>query len=208
MTRLDWIPGQLSFDDPVLAALAPPDPEPEPPPAITPESEPPSESLPLGGPALEVQVIRSSRRKKTAQARLVGSTVEVRIPARCSPEEEQQLVEHFTDKFERARSADAIDLDRRARKLARRFDLPEPTSIRWVGNQHLRWGSCTPDDGTIRLSDRLAEYPNWVIDYVIIHELAHLRVSAHNPEFWGLVDAYPLTERARGFLIAKGYEGE
>lgn len=191
MTPLDSIPGQLSFDDPALAS-------PDPPPRPDPQDVP----------AIEVEVIRSSRRKKTAQARLVGSTVEIRIPARCSPEEEQQLVEHFTDKFERARSAEAIDLGRRARKLAGRFALPEPISIRWVGNQHLRWGSCTPDDGTIRLSDRLAEYPTWVLDYVIVHELAHLRVAAHSAEFWELVGEYPLTERARGFLIAKGYEGD
>ena len=62
------------------------------------------------------------------------------------------------------------------------------------------------DDGTIRLSDRLAPWPPWVRDYVLVHELAHLAVPDHSPAFWRLVDRYPLSERARGFLIAKGME--
>ena len=197
MSRFDSIPGQLAFDDPALAPATPP---------LEPAAS--GEAPPLDVPALQVEVIRSKRRKKTAQARLLGSTVEIRIPAGCSRKEEQELIEHFTAKFERARSTDAIDLDRRARQLADRFGLPRPSSIRWVGNQQLRWGSCTPSDGTIRLSDRLAEYPGWVLDYVIVHELAHLVVAGHNAEFWALVDAYPLTERARGFLIAKGLDGD
>jgi predicted metal-dependent hydrolase len=71
-----------------------------------------------------------------------------------------------------------------------------------------RYGSCTPQDGTIRLSDRLVAWPPWVRDYVLVHELAHLAVPDHSPAFWRLVDRYPLAERARGFLIAKGMEDE
>ena len=65
-----------------------------------------------------------------------------------------------------------------------------------------RWGSCTPATRTIRLSTRLAAFPDWVIDYVIVHELAHLVVHGHGPDFWDLVNRYPRTERARGYLIA------
>ncbi len=71
-------------------------------------------------------------------------------------------------------------------------------------NQHQRFGSCTPALGTIRLSDRLRKYPEWVLDYVIVHELAHLIHPNHSADFWAAVNAYPLTERARGFLIAVG----
>lgn len=157
-------------------------------------------------PPLEVNVIRSDRRTKTAQAKLSGQRVEIRIPSGCSPDEEAELVDHFTDKFERARLATMTDVTKRARRLAQKYELPEPTSIKWVSNQKGRWGSCTPADGTIRLSDRLASFPSWVLDYVIVHELAHLVEPSHNQRFWGLVAAYPLTERARGFLIAKGWE--
>ena len=66
-----------------------------------------------------------------------------------------------------------------------------PSSVRWVGNQNSRWGSATPSDGTIRLSDKLRPMPQWVIDYVLLHELAHLLVAGHNAAFWRLLEAYP-----------------
>ena len=70
-----------------------------------------------------------------------------------------------------------------------------------MSNQGSRWGSCTPVDGTIRLSDRLVTTPGWVIDYVLVHELAHLIEIGHGPRFHRLVDAYPKAERARGYLL-------
>lgn len=153
-----------------------------------------------------VEVIRSANRSKTAQARLHGGRLEIRIPARCTRAEEAELVRHFRAKFERMRVADDVDLSQRAAELAARHGLPTPASIRWVGNQQHRWGSCTPADRTIRLSDRMSGFPSWVIDYVIVHELAHLVEAAHSRRFWDLVNAYPLTERARGFLMAKGWD--
>ena len=42
--------------------------------------------------------------------------------------------------------------------------------------------------------------PPYVIDYVLLHELTHLLVPGHGPAFWAELEAYPLTERARGFL--------
>lgn len=168
------------------------------------ESEPePEPELTIELPPLEVRVTRSKKRKKTAQASVVQSVLEVRIPARCSREEEARLVEHFRAKFERSRTAALVDLDERAAELAERYDLPTPSSIRWVSNQRHQWGSCTPVDRTIRLSDRMAGFPRWVVDYVIVHELAHLVEADHGPAFWALVERYPKTERARGYLLAK-----
>ncbi|HRW36729.1 MAG TPA: M48 family metallopeptidase [Aquihabitans sp.] len=152
---------------------------------------------------MEVTVIRSAKRRKTAQARLVDGVLEVRIPARSSQAEERRLVEVFRRRYERAGAAERIDLAARARTLARRHDLPEPTEIRWVANQARRWGSCTPADGTIRISDRLADFPTWVIDHVIVHELAHLVEPGHGPAFAALAGRYPLAERAEGYLLAK-----
>ena len=75
-----------------------------------------------------------------------------------------------------------------------------PSRVTWVGNQRRRWGSCTPADGTIRLSDRLRPMPAWVRDYVLLHELVHLVEANHTPRFHALVAAYPDAERAQGYL--------
>ena len=94
----------------------------------------------------------------------------------------------------------------RAQQLSSRYFAGElkPSSVRWSDQQTTRWGSCTVDTGAIRLSSRMREFPAWVINYVLVHELAHLRYLSHGPRFWSLVNRYPLTERARGYLIAKG----
>jgi predicted metal-dependent hydrolase len=76
----------------------------------------------------------------------------------------------------------------------------EPTSVRWVPPMRTRWASCTPADGTIRVSERLRDVPAWVLDYVLVHELAHLLVPGHGADFWHLVRSYPRMERAIGYL--------
>ncbi len=150
----------------------------------------------------EVVVVRSNKRKKSSEAVLVGREIRIRIPGHMTAAEEAEVVTYFTEKFETKYGASRIDLVARAAKLAKRYGLETPNSIRWVSNQNQRWGSCTPDDGTIRLSDALVRYPDWVIDYVIVHELAHLTEPGHNDDFWALVNQYTKTERARGYLIA------
>lgn len=42
--------------------------------------------------------------------------------------------------------------------------------------------------------------PGWVVDYVLLHELAHLLQPGHGPQFWQLLEGYPRLERARGYL--------
>lgn len=172
--------------------------------------------LPLDAPGAEsefgrVEVRRSARRRKTISAEIVGDALIVSIPDRLSRAEEQEWVQRMTARMSERRRRDRLnsdeDLARRAGELADRYlGGIRPSDIRWVTNQRSRWGSCCPDEGTIRLSVVLAEYPRWVCDYVIVHELAHLLVPDHSKSFWDLVDRYPLTERARGFLMAKGIE--
>lgn len=152
-----------------------------------------------------VRIIRSSRRRKTSQARLVDGVLEVRIPSWMTISDEQRTVAEFVDRFERRRAVEPIDLAARAARLAAEHDLPEPTSIRWVDNQSSRWASCTAETGVIRMSTRMAGFPNWVIDGVIVHELAHLLEPNHSRAFWRLANRYPLMERTRGFLIAQGF---
>lgn len=153
----------------------------------------------------QVEVRRSARRRRTVSAYREGERIIVLVPARLSRAEEQRLVADVVAKLERKRSRGRLgdeELQARARDLsARHFDgRAEPTSVRWVTTMARRWGSCTPVDGTIRLSHRLQEMPDYVRDYVLVHELAHLLVPGHGPDFWELVERYPQTERARGFL--------
>jgi predicted metal-dependent hydrolase len=125
-----------------------------------------------------------------------------------SAADEAHWVAEWTRRFQRKLSTDRIDLAERAATLAARHDLPRPASIRWVDDMRTRWGSCTPSTGAIRLSSALAPFPDWVVDYVIVHELAHLRVAGHTAEFWRLVARYPRAERARGYLMAKSNDTE
>jgi predicted metal-dependent hydrolase len=133
-----------------------------------------------------------------------GRTI-VLIPAGFSKAEEQQWVTTMLDRLargDRRRRPSDAQLAARAADLSARYlgGLAKPSSIRWVDNQQSRWGSCTPTDGTIRISDRVKGMPGYVLDYVVLHELAHLLVPAHGRQFWSLLRVYPRTERARGYL--------
>lgn len=159
-----------------------------------------------------VEVRRSARRKNTVAARLERGNLIVYLPARMSAAEEAAWVERMRRRLEskeRRRHLNASgDLERRAQELNDRYFSGKLawSSLCYVGNQHSRYGSCTVGKGSIRLSDTLVGMPDWVRDYVIVHELAHLVVPNHSAEFWALVQRYPLTERARGYLMAKGVE--
>ena len=155
---------------------------------------------------MKVEVVRSRKRRKTVQARQVGDVLRVSVPATLTRSEEEMWVSEMLRRVELRQSRGEIDLTERARALSAKFALAAPKEIRWVDNQRFRWGSCTPGDGTVRISSRLAKEPSWVLDYVIVHELAHLHVRGHGKAFWDLVDRYPLMERARGILIARGVE--
>jgi predicted metal-dependent hydrolase len=133
-----------------------------------------------------------------------GHTI-VLIPARFTRAQEQEwvgrMVARLSAQDRRRRPADG-ELMARAQELSRRHlgGLAQPASVAWATNQRHRWGSCTPADRTIRLSTRLQGMPPWVIDYVLLHELAHLIEQGHGPQFWSLLDGYARTERARGYL--------
>jgi predicted metal-dependent hydrolase len=73
-----------------------------------------------------------------------------------------------------------------------------------------RLGSCTsggPTDGDIRISSRVRDWPDWVVDYVIAHEMAHRRHPNHSPAFWRDLSRFPQTERARGFIQGVAFQG-
>ena len=149
-----------------------------------------------------VRVIRSARRQKTVSARMSDGVLVVRVPGWTTKDEEQALVSKVLARFEEKWRCGHLPLEPRARELAARFGLPEPRSIKWSSRQRLRWGSCSTSSGDIRISSRLADAPPWVLDHVIIHELAHLVVAEHSPEFHAIVNRNPYAERAEGYLLA------
>lgn len=158
---------------------------------------------------VSVEIRRSARRTRSVSAYREGDRTIVLIPARMSEAEERRWVGVMLEKLDakdrdkerRATRGDA-ELAERAARLSQRYldGRARPASVRWVTNQNGRWGSCTPAEGTIRLSHRLQPMPEYVVDYVLLHELAHLLVPGHGPDFWRLLEAYPRTERARGYL--------
>ncbi|MGJ3188818.1 M48 metallopeptidase family protein [Paenarthrobacter sp. FR1] len=159
-----------------------------------------------------VVVRRSSRRRRTVAAFWEDGNAVVAIPASFTKSQEREWVQRMLAKLKkqgerrnaqgRRRPATDQVLADHAAHLSRTYlgGRAVPTSVRWVGNQNSRWGSATPADGTIRLSNKLQPMPQWVIDYVLVHELAHLLVAGHNADFWRLVEAYPETQRAKAFL--------
>ncbi|MFD0045245.1 M48 family metallopeptidase [Pseudarthrobacter scleromae] len=159
-----------------------------------------------------VVVRRSSRRTRTVAAFWENGTAVVAIPARFTAAQEAEWVHKMVSKLQRQgerraaagkrRPATDAALAEHAAQLSAKYlgGRAVPTSVRWVSNQNSRWGSATPAEGTIRLSDKLRPMPQWVIDYVLLHELAHLLVAAHNAAFWQLLEAYPETQRAKAFL--------
>jgi predicted metal-dependent hydrolase len=152
---------------------------------------------------MEIELVRGTRRRKHVEAVQVGDRLRVSFPRWMSLAEASRIADELAVRMARRVDPDCIDVAARARKLARDLDLPRPRRVTWSDQQVSRWGSCTPADKTIRVSSRLAVFPSWVLDYVLVHELAHLLVDHHGPDHDALVDRFPLAERARGFLIAK-----
>ena len=160
---------------------------------------------------LEVRVLRSHGRIRTISAREVHGVLEVRAPAGIADADLQPIIQKLQDRIarrkakheQRATLEDAY-LQQRATVLNERYFDGALTwsSLVWSTAQDRRWGSCTRTSATIRISHRLAPLPAWVLDAVIVHELAHLLESNHSARFWRLANRYPLMERARGYLMA------
>ena len=160
-----------------------------------------------------VEVRRSRNRRRTVAAYREDDRVVVLVPARFTRAEEKEWVATMLarlEKSERRRRPSDAGLERRAAELSGRYleGRAQPVVVRWVANQNNRWGSCTPSDGSIRLSTRLQGMPSWVIDYVLVHELAHLIEPGHTRAFWSWVDRYPKAERAKGFLEGVAAAGQ
>lgn len=153
----------------------------------------------------EVEIRRSTRRTRTVRAYREGEKTIVLMPAHLPKAVEDEHVRSLVARLERRerriRPSDD-ELLTRAEELSRTWfaGAAVPLSVRWVTNMDKRWGSCSSTDRSIRLSHRLKGMPPYVVDYVLVHELAHLIEPNHSADFWALVEAFPETARAKGFL--------
>jgi len=160
-------------------------------------------------PAPEVEVRISKRRKKTSEAKWVAGRIVVSVPEHLSVESRQKTVDWLVDRLlTRHRLQSGVDDDgllARAIELSDRYLVgARPESVRWVTNQTARWGSCSYYSGQIRISHRLRVVPGWVLDSVLVHEIAHLTYPDHSPSFHKLAGAYPRHEEAGVFLAGYG----
>ena len=157
----------------------------------------------------EVEVRVSSRRKKTSEARWVGGRIVVSLPAHLHGEARQKTIDWLV---ERLLSRQRLQTDmgdeallERAIALSDRYLVgARPRSVRWVTNQSARWGSCSYYSGDIRISHRLRVVPEWVLDSVLVHELAHLTFPNHSAAFHRLAGGYPRHAEAGVFLAGYG----
>src|SRR5207248_11309254 len=90
--------------------------------------------------SMHVEVIRSPRRRRTVQAQMMGNVLRLSIPATMTRAEEQHWIQEMTRRLSQRKETSDRELARRAAGLAARYGLPEPGSVRWVRNQHRRWG--------------------------------------------------------------------
>jgi predicted metal-dependent hydrolase len=167
---------------------------------------------PLSG--LTVELVRSTKRRRTISAKLDGNRLILQVPAGLTAAEEQEWARKLGSRILATRRRRELnqesDLAARAQALNARYfgGRLQCADVRYVTNQQHRFGSCTPSQGTIRISDRVASLPAWVRDAVLVHELAHLAEANHSSRFWKLANRYPLMERARGYLMALGLDDD
>jgi hypothetical protein len=175
--------------------------------AAEPATEPGTNATTETAPEVEVRI--SKRRKKTSEAKWVGSRIVVSLPAHLDGESRQKtidwLVERLLTRHQLQTGLDDDGLLARAVELSDRYLVgARPVSVRWVTNQTARWGSCSYYSGHIRVSHRLRAVPDWVLDSVLVHEVAHLTYPDHSPAFHKLAGAYPRHEEAGVFLHGYG----
>ncbi len=163
---------------------------------------------------METKVIRSHRRRRTVSARFADGIIYIYAPVGISDEKLTEVIKNFKRRFERRKLKKELNIKENLNEVAQRLNKKyfggklKIESIEYAANQDKIFGSCNYRRGTIRISHRLAEMPQWVRDYVIVHEMVHIIQPNHSKSFWDIVSQYKLAERARGYLIAKGFEPE
>ena len=153
-----------------------------------------------------IRILATRRRRRTVAARLRSGVLEIMVPASMSQAECQVWAERMRERIERQMRRKRPTDDRLAERAQTLNERHFGGRLRWTSIGFTQtaslWGSCTFTSGAIRIAGRLAKFPDWVLDYVLMHELAHLVHSDHGPAFHEMLARYPLAERAKGYLLA------
>ncbi|MCK4463780.1 MAG: M48 family metallopeptidase, partial [Candidatus Omnitrophica bacterium] len=161
-----------------------------------------------------VEIIRSEKRRRTISARLVKDIMYVYAPAKISDTELKNTIDSLKRRLKKKKLKHNIDRTSDLKTIAERINREyfngglKIKSIEYSTNQLRSFGCCNYKTQRIRISHRLWQMPAWVQDYVILHEMAHLIEPNHSKSFWDIVFQYKLTERAKGYLMAKGFDSE
>jgi hypothetical protein len=157
----------------------------------------------------QYRVVRKERRRRSISAFRQGGVIEIHIPAKMSKRQELEIIPEMIAmvlrREGRSRKTD-LQLLEIGMELLEKY-LPDfdvaPASINWR-NMSERWGSCTTVDRTIRISDRLIGAPNYVLNYIIFHELIHLRIPGHDQDFYNYLNRFTDQQKCEAFL--EGFE--
>jgi predicted metal-dependent hydrolase len=152
----------------------------------------------------EIEVRTSARRKKTGAAHWSGDNIVVVLPERVRGKERQRLIDELVNQLLNQRphavSGDAA-LEERAVVLADLYvDGVRPARVTWSAAQTRVWATCAPATREIRLSTSLRPCPEWVVDAVLVHELAHLIEADHTAAFWDIARRHPRQDESETFL--------
>lgn len=163
---------------------------------------------------METKIIRSEKRRRTISAKVVDGVMYINAPVNIPDERLQKIIKNFKLRFEKRELKKELNKTHNLMEIFQRlneryFDGKiQINTIEYSANQDKRFGCCNYKTKVIRISHQLAQMPDWVRDYVIIHEMAHIIEPNHSKLFWDIVNRYSLAERSRGYLIAKGFESE
>ncbi len=162
----------------------------------------------------DIKITRSLKRRKTIGAQLINNILYVYAPYHIPDEKLAKIIASFKQKFTNSLLKKKLNNEKSLKEIAEmlnkkylknRLDISS-ISIEYVTEQTHKFGCCNFQSKFIRISHQIAKMPDWVRDYVIIHELSHLIEPNHSKSFWDIVSGYKLAERAKGYLIAKGVE--
>ncbi|OQX18770.1 MAG: hypothetical protein BWK75_06275 [Candidatus Altiarchaeales archaeon A3] len=165
---------------------------------------------------MDVKVIKSARRRRTVSTKRVNGEILLYVSNSLSNEKIEKYIEWAKKRFEASdRKKNLVEgdanknLENMAKELNKEYFNNELkwNKIEYSTEQNSKmFGNCHTMDKIIRISDRLLKMPKFVHDYVVVHELAHLKVSGHNEQFWNFVKRYEKMDMAKGYLMAVAME--